>query len=66
MKVFIENEAGFARKNIYNEKTLEYKETFIVSRVFRLMLYKKGTQKALWKVRKIFLLFPPDEADIHR
>lgn len=34
MKVFIENEAGSDQKNIYNEKTLEYKETFTVSRKY--------------------------------
>lgn len=34
MKVFIENEAGFDQKNIYNEKTLEYKEAFTVSRKY--------------------------------
>ena len=34
MKVFIENEAGSDQKNIYNEKTLEHKETFTVSRKY--------------------------------
>lgn len=34
MKVFIENEAGFDQKNLYNEKTLEYKKTVIVSRKY--------------------------------
>lgn len=34
MKVFIENQAGTDQKNIYNEKTLEYKETFTVSRKY--------------------------------
>ncbi len=32
MKVFIENEAGSDQKNVYNEKTLEYRKTFTVSR----------------------------------
>ncbi len=32
MKVFIENEAGTDQKNLYNEKTLEYKKTVTVSR----------------------------------
>lgn len=31
MKVFIENEAGSTKKNIFNEKTLEYKKTYNVS-----------------------------------
>ncbi len=31
MKVFIENEAGSSQKNIFNEKTLEYKKTYEVS-----------------------------------
>ncbi len=34
MKVFIENEAGFDQKNIYDEKTLEYKKTYTVSRKY--------------------------------
>lgn len=34
MKVFIENEAGFSQKNIFNEKTLEYKKTYPVSRPY--------------------------------
>ncbi len=34
MKVFIENEAGSDQKNLYNEKTLEYKKTVIVSRKY--------------------------------
>ena len=32
MKVFIENEANSNKKNIYNEKTLEYKKTVTISR----------------------------------
>ncbi|MBI4232038.1 inorganic diphosphatase [Candidatus Peregrinibacteria bacterium] len=32
MKVFIENEAGSDQKNIFDEKTLEYKKTVTVSR----------------------------------
>lgn len=31
IKVFIENEAGSSEKNIFNEKTLEYKKTHTVS-----------------------------------
>lgn len=34
MKVFIENEAGSDQKNIYSEKTLEYKKTYTVSRSY--------------------------------
>lgn len=34
MKVFIESEAGSDQKNIYNEKTLEYKKTVTVSRKY--------------------------------
>lgn len=34
MKVFIENEAGSDRKNLYDEKTLEYKKTVTVSRKY--------------------------------
>jgi len=34
MKVFIENEAGSDKKNIYNEKTLEYKKTVTVARKY--------------------------------
>ena len=34
MNVFIENEAGFSEKNIFNEKTLEYKKTYPVSRAY--------------------------------
>ncbi len=34
MQVFIENEAGLNQKNIYNEKTLEYKKTYTVSRPY--------------------------------
>ena len=34
IKVFIQNEAGSNRKNLHNEKTLEYKETKIVSRAY--------------------------------
>ena len=31
MQVFIENEAGSNKKNLFNEKTLEYKKTMLVS-----------------------------------
>lgn len=31
MKVFIENEAGSDQKNIFNEKTLEYRKSYTVS-----------------------------------
>ncbi|OGF83314.1 hypothetical protein A3B18_01550 [Candidatus Giovannonibacteria bacterium RIFCSPLOWO2_01_FULL_46_13] len=34
MKVFIENEAGYSQKNLYNEKTREYKKTVTVSRKY--------------------------------
>lgn len=34
MKVFIENEAGSNQKNIYDEKTLEYKKTVTISRKY--------------------------------
>ena len=34
MKVLIENEAGSDQKNIYNEKTLEYRKTYTVSRKY--------------------------------
>lgn len=34
MKIFIENEAGSDQKNLYNEKTLEYKKTVTVSRKY--------------------------------
>ena len=34
MKVFIENEPGSNQKNLYNEKTLEYKKTVTVSRKY--------------------------------
>lgn len=34
MEVFIENESGSNQKNLYNEKTLEYKKTVTVSRVY--------------------------------
>lgn len=34
MKVFIENEAGSNKKNIYNEKTLEFKKLVQVSREY--------------------------------
>lgn len=34
MKVFVENEAGSNQKNIYNEKTFEYKKTVTVSRQY--------------------------------
>lgn len=34
MKAYIENEAGRDQKNIYNEKTLEYKKTVTVSRKY--------------------------------
>ena len=34
MKVFIQNEAGSNKKNLHNEKTLEYKETITVSRAY--------------------------------
>lgn len=34
MKVFIENEAGSNKKNLHNEKTLEYKKTVTVSREY--------------------------------
>lgn len=34
MKVFIENQAGSDQKNLYNERTLEYKKTITVSRKY--------------------------------
>lgn len=34
IKVFIENEAGSNKKNIFNEKTLEYKRTHVLSRKY--------------------------------
>ena len=34
MKVFIENEAGSYQKNLYDEKTLEYRKTVRVSRKY--------------------------------
>lgn len=34
MRVFIENEAGSDQKNLYNEKTLEYKKTVTVLRKY--------------------------------
>lgn len=34
MKVFIENEANSDQKNLYNEKTLEYKKSVTVSRKY--------------------------------
>lgn len=34
MKVFIENEAGSNKKNLHNEKTLEFKKTIEVSREY--------------------------------
>ena len=34
MKVFIENEAGSDQKNLYNEKTLEYRKTVTVSKKY--------------------------------
>lgn len=34
MKVFVENAAGSNQKNLYNEKTLEYKKTVGVSRAY--------------------------------
>src|SRR5207244_1823392 len=34
VKVFIQNEAGSNRKNCHDEKTLEYRETRIVSRPY--------------------------------
>ena len=34
MKVFIENESGTNQKNIFNEKTLEYKMTVTVSKEY--------------------------------
>ena len=34
MKIFIENKAGTDKKNLYNEKTLEYKKTVTVSRKY--------------------------------
>ncbi len=34
IKVFIENEVGSNQKNIYDEKTLRYKKTVIVSREY--------------------------------
>jgi len=34
MKIFIENEAGSNQKNLYNEKTLEYRKTVEVSRKY--------------------------------
>ena len=34
MKVFIESQAGSDQKNLYNEKTLEYKKTVAVSRKY--------------------------------
>lgn len=34
MNVFIENEAGSNKKNLFDEKTLEYKKTVVVSRPY--------------------------------
>jgi inorganic pyrophosphatase len=34
MKVFVENEAGLNKKNLYDEKTLTYKKTVEVSRQY--------------------------------
>lgn len=34
MKVFIENEAGYNKKNIFNEKTLDHIETIEVARAY--------------------------------
>ena len=34
MKIFIENEAGSTKKNLFNEKTLEYRRTVEVSRAY--------------------------------
>lgn len=34
IKVFIENEANSDQKNLYDEKTLEYKKTYTVSRKY--------------------------------
>ncbi len=34
MKIFIENEAGSRKKNIFDEKTLDYKKTVVVSREY--------------------------------
>ncbi len=34
IEVFIENEAGFDQKNLYNEKTWEYNKTVPVSRKY--------------------------------
>lgn len=34
MKVFIENEAGSDQKNLFNEKTLEYRKTYTISRKY--------------------------------
>jgi len=34
MKIFIENEAGSDQKNLYHEKTLEYRKTVTVSREY--------------------------------
>lgn len=34
IKVFIENEAGSNKKNLYDEKTLEYRKTVTVSREY--------------------------------
>jgi inorganic pyrophosphatase len=34
MKVFIENEAGSTKKNLFNEKTLEHRKTVVVSRPY--------------------------------
>ncbi len=34
MKVFVENEAGSNQKNLYDEKTLEYKKTVTVSKKY--------------------------------
>ena len=34
MKIFIENEAGYPKKNIFNEKTFEYIETLDVARAY--------------------------------
>jgi len=34
MKVFIESEAGSNQKNLYNEKTLEFRKTVMVSREY--------------------------------
>ncbi len=34
MKIFIENEAGSSQKNVFDEKTLEYKKAYTVSAAY--------------------------------